>query len=121
MYEFKLPDLGEGIHEGEILKVIVSAGDEVKEGDPILEVDTDKAAVEIPSPYTGKVEEIRVKEGDVVHVGDVLITFGEGGAEKPREKPEAARKEKPEEKPKAEAKPVEAPKQEAKPAKAPAK
>ncbi len=52
---FKLPDLGEGIHEGEILKVIVSVGDDVKEGDPIFEVDTDKAAVEIPSPYTGKV------------------------------------------------------------------
>jgi pyruvate dehydrogenase E2 component (dihydrolipoamide acetyltransferase) len=100
--EFKLPDLGEGIHEGEILKVIVSVGDEVKEGDPILEVDTDKAAVEIPSPYTGKVKEIRVKEGDMVHVGDVLITFEGGEAEEPKEKPEAARKEKPGEKPKVE-------------------
>jgi pyruvate dehydrogenase E2 component (dihydrolipoamide acetyltransferase) len=58
---FKLPDLGEGIHEGEILAVAVDVGQEVKEGDIILEVETDKAAVEIPSPYTGTVEEIFVK------------------------------------------------------------
>nr|MCU0540251.1 biotin/lipoyl-binding protein [Desulfobacterales bacterium] len=51
--EFKLPDLGEGIHEGEVLAVRVSAGQEVKEGEIILEVETDKAAVEIPSPYSG--------------------------------------------------------------------
>jgi pyruvate dehydrogenase E2 component (dihydrolipoamide acetyltransferase) len=49
---FKLPDLGEGIHEGEILSIRVSVGDQVKEGDIIMEVETDKAAVEIPSPYT---------------------------------------------------------------------
>ncbi|MDZ7598242.1 MAG: biotin/lipoyl-containing protein [Desulfobacterales bacterium] len=47
---FKLPDLGEGIHEGEVLAVLVAVGDTVREGDPILEVETDKAAVEIPSP-----------------------------------------------------------------------
>ena len=72
---FKLPDLGEGIHEGEILSIRVSVGDKVKEGDIILEVETDKAAVEIPSPYTGVVEEILVKPGDTVKVGDVLVTF----------------------------------------------
>ena len=84
---FKLPDLGEGIHEGEILSIIVSVGDSVKEGDPIIEVETDKAAVEIPTPYTGTVEEILVKPGDVVNVGDVLMTFsGEGEAEIPKEK-----------------------------------
>ena len=55
---FKLPNLGEGIHEGEILSIRVSVGEGVKEGDIILEVETDKAAVEIPSPYTGVVEEI---------------------------------------------------------------
>ncbi len=60
---FKLPDLGEGIHEGEVLSVPVSVGQEVKEGDIILEVETDKAAVEIPSPYTGSVHEIFVKPG----------------------------------------------------------
>jgi pyruvate dehydrogenase E2 component (dihydrolipoamide acetyltransferase) len=72
---FKLPDLGEGIHEGEVLAVMVKAGQDVKEGDIILEVETDKAAVEIPSPYTGQVEEIFVKPGDVVNVGDVMMTF----------------------------------------------
>ncbi|HSV92261.1 MAG TPA: biotin/lipoyl-containing protein, partial [Desulfobacterales bacterium] len=59
--EFKLPDLGEGIHEGEVLAVRVQVGQRVKEGDIILEVETDKAAVEIPPPYTGTVAEIRVK------------------------------------------------------------
>jgi len=75
---FKLPDLGEGIHEGEVLSVPVSVGQAVKEGDIILEVETDKAAVEIPSPYTGSVHEIFVKPGDVVNVGDVMMTFSGG-------------------------------------------
>jgi pyruvate dehydrogenase E2 component (dihydrolipoamide acetyltransferase) len=73
--EFKLPDLGEGIHEGEIVKVLVSVGDDVKEDQPILEVETDKATVEITSPYEGEVTDIRVEKGDLVYVGDVLIVF----------------------------------------------
>lgn len=81
---FKLPDLGEGIHEGEVLAVLVDPGAEVKEGDPILEVETDKAAVEIPSPFSGMVKEILVKPGDIIKVGDVLMTFSNGdGAEAP--------------------------------------
>jgi pyruvate dehydrogenase E2 component (dihydrolipoamide acetyltransferase) len=80
---FKLPDLGEGIHEGEVIAVLVSVGDEVKEGDLIIEVETDKAAVEIPSPFTGKVREILVKPDEVVKVGQVLITFGDGEAAEP--------------------------------------
>ena len=89
---FKLPDLGEGIHEGEVIAVLVSVGDEVKEGDPILEVETDKASVEIPSPYTGKVEEILVKPGDIVKVGHVLIKFsnGEAAVKEPEEQPAKA-------------------------------
>ncbi|MBW1998536.1 MAG: 2-oxo acid dehydrogenase subunit E2 [Deltaproteobacteria bacterium] len=75
---FRLPDLGEGIHEGEVLALLVSVGDKVKEGDPIIEVETDKAAVEIPSPFTGTVEEIMVKPGDTVKVGDTLMTFRNG-------------------------------------------
>ena len=75
---FKLPDLGEGIHEGEILSVPVTAGQEVNEGDIILEVETDKAAVEIPSPFSGSVQEIFVKPGDIVNVGDVMMTFSGG-------------------------------------------
>jgi len=93
---FKLPDLGEGIHEGEILAVPVAVGQEIKEGDIILEVETDKAAVEIPSPFNGRVQEIRVKPGDIVKVGDVMMTFADGdevqaaGADKPPLQPAAA-------------------------------
>jgi len=75
---FKLPDLGEGIHEGEVLAVPVEVGQEVKEGDVILEVETDKAAVEIPSPFDGKVLEIFVKPGDIVNVGEAMMTFSNG-------------------------------------------
>lgn len=82
--EFKLPDLGEGIHEGEVLAILVSVGDQVKEGDTILEVETDKAAVEIPSPYTGIVSKILVKPGDTVKVGDVLMAFSDGVEAAPR-------------------------------------
>ena len=84
---FKLPDLGEGVHEGEVLAVHVSVGQEVKEGDIILEVETDKAAVEIPSPFTGTVAEVLVKPGDTVKVGDVMMTFSNGAAAETAEAP----------------------------------
>jgi len=70
-----LPDLGEGIHEAEILAVKVKEGEIVAEDQAILEVETDKAVVEIPSPVAGVVEKIHVKEGDIVQVGTVMITF----------------------------------------------
>lgn len=90
--EFKLPDLGEGIHEGEIVKVLVSVGDQVKEDQPILEVETDKATVEIPSPFTGTVSDVRVSAGDLVNVGDVLLVFdGEGAPAEEARAEEAAR------------------------------
>lgn len=72
---FRLPDLGEGVHEAEILAVAVTVGQSVKEGDLILEVETDKAAVEIPSPITGTVSEVLVSPGDMAKVGDILISF----------------------------------------------
>jgi pyruvate dehydrogenase E2 component (dihydrolipoyllysine-residue acetyltransferase) len=99
--DFKLPDLGEGIHEGEIAQVLVKEGATVTEDQPILEVETDKATVEIPSPYAGIVAKIRVKQGDLVHVGDVLITFSgvEGAkAEKVAEKEKAKAPKEPEKK-----------------------
>jgi pyruvate dehydrogenase E2 component (dihydrolipoamide acetyltransferase) len=88
--EFKLPDLGEGVHEGEIITILVAEGDQVEEDQPILEVETDKAAVEIPSPYEGTVTKIHVSEGDLVRVGDVLITFSdvEGAEEEAEEEAE---------------------------------
>ena len=78
---FELPDLGEGIHEGEVLAVLVEVGQKISEGDIILEVETDKAAVEIPSPYSGNIQEIFVKPGDIVNVGDVMMTFANGESE----------------------------------------
>jgi len=75
MMEFKLPDLGEGVHEGQILAVHVKEGQSITEDAPLLEVETDKAAVEIPSPCTGTIGIVHVKEKQLVHVGDVMITF----------------------------------------------
>ncbi|MFK3986013.1 MULTISPECIES: dihydrolipoamide acetyltransferase family protein [Bacillales] len=75
VFEFKLPDIGEGIHEGEIVKWFVKAGDTVKEDDILLEVQNDKAVVEIPAPVDGTVKDVKVSEGTVAVVGDVLITF----------------------------------------------
>ena len=83
--EFKLQDPGEGIHEAEILKIIVSEGDRVEEEQIVMEIETDKAAVEIPSPVTGVVKQISVSEGDVVQVGDVLMLFLEEGEERTEE------------------------------------
>ena len=79
-YEFKLPDLGEGLTEGEIARWLVVEGQEIAEDDPLVEVQTDKTTVEIPSPAGGKVARIMVAEGDVVPVGTVLVVIGEDGA-----------------------------------------
>ncbi len=78
-FEFKLPDIGEGIHEGEIVKWFVKPGDQVKEDDILLEVQNDKAVVEIPSPVEGKILEVKVAEGTVAVVGDVLVTIDYDG------------------------------------------
>jgi pyruvate dehydrogenase E2 component (dihydrolipoamide acetyltransferase) len=84
-YEFKLPDLGEGLTEGEIARWLVQEGQEIGEDDPLVEIQTDKTTVEIPSPAAGRVVSILVAEGDVVPVGTVLVVIGDGAAE-----PEAA-------------------------------
>jgi len=81
--EFKLPDIGEGVHEGEVVKWFVKEGDPVKENDPIVEVMTDKVTVQIPSPVTGKILQLRAKEGEVVKVGNTLVVFGEAGETAP--------------------------------------
>src|SRR5205809_7034854 len=77
---FVLPDLGEGLTEAEIVSVHVREGDVVREDAPLLEVETDKATVEIPSPMSGRVEKIHVQAGQTVKVGQVLVEFGEAGA-----------------------------------------
>jgi pyruvate dehydrogenase E2 component (dihydrolipoamide acetyltransferase) len=79
-YEFKLPDLGEGLTEGEIARWLVSEGDDVAEDQPLVEIQTDKTTVEIPSPAAGKVARILVAEGNVVPVGTVLVVIGSDGA-----------------------------------------
>src|SRR2546425_12842329 len=72
---FALPDLGEGLTEAEIVKVLVNEGDVIAEDAPLLEVETDKATVEIPSPFGARVASIHVHPGQTVKVGEVLVTF----------------------------------------------
>src|SRR5215211_4028018 len=86
-YELKLPDLGEGLTEGEIARWLVSEGEEVAEDDPLVEIQTDKTTVEIPSPAAGKVTRILVAEGDVVPVGTVLVVIGDDNAKPVEEQP----------------------------------
>ncbi|AIF43894.1 dihydrolipoamide acetyltransferase family protein [Virgibacillus sp. SK37] len=98
-YVFKLPDIGEGIHEGEIVKWFIKEGDEVKEDDVLCEVQNDKAVVEIPSPVDGTVKKLHVDEGTVAVVGDSLITFDAEGYEsdEPEEEEQKESEEKPSE------------------------
>jgi len=78
VFEFKMPDLGEGIAEGEILKWHVAVGDTVEEDAPLVDVETDKAAVTIPSPRAGKLTSVAGQEGDTVNVGDVVAVIDDG-------------------------------------------
>jgi len=83
--EFKFPDVGEGIAEGEIVRWLVKEGDSVKEDQDLVEVETDKALLTLNSPYTGKVTKLHGKEGEIIKVGNVLTTFDAGGEEPPVE------------------------------------
>ena len=80
-FQFKMPDIGEGIHEGEIVKWFIKPGDKVQEDDVLCEIQNDKAVVEIPSPVEGTVQELLVEEGTVATVGQVLVTFDAPGYE----------------------------------------
>lgn len=83
-FEYLFPDIGEGIHEGTIIKWMVNVGDNINEGDSVAEVETDKVTTEIPSPRSGRVLELKAKAGDIIHVGEVFITIdtsGDSGAE----------------------------------------
>lgn len=74
-YEFRFPDVGEGIHEGEIVKWLVREGDNVKADEPLGEIETDKAIVEMPSPKSGKILKLHVPAGGTIHVGEVMVTI----------------------------------------------
>jgi pyruvate dehydrogenase E2 component (dihydrolipoamide acetyltransferase) len=116
-FQFKMPDIGEGIHEGEIVKWFIKPGDKVQEDDVLCEIQNDKAVVEIPSPVEGTVLEVLVGEGTVATVGQVLVTFDAPGYENLQFKGDHG-----DEEPKQEAPAAPAPeaKQEATPAAAPA-
>ena len=92
MIEFRLPELGEGIESGQVIEVLVAPGDRVSLEQPLLEVETDKAAVEIPSPADGTVVDVCVSAGDTVEINEVLVRIdGEPGGEEPAsEEPDAS-------------------------------
>ncbi|MFE1245608.1 dihydrolipoamide acetyltransferase family protein [Fictibacillus sp. NPDC058756] len=85
MVEVKLHDIGEGMHEGEVIQFFVKAGDTVKIDQPLVEVQTDKVTAELPSPAAGTIKDIKVKEGDVVTVGSVILTI-EASSSEPSDK-----------------------------------
>ena len=82
MTEFKLPELGENIDQGDLVRLMISPGASVTEGQPVMELETDKAVVEVPSSVTGTVKEVRVKEGQKVKVGQVIFTVENGAGAK---------------------------------------
>ena len=84
--EFKLPELGENIESGDLVRLMIKPGASITEGDPVMEIETDKAVVEVPSSVTGTIGEIRVKEGDKLRVGQVIFTIENGTGTKPAPK-----------------------------------
>lgn len=87
--ELKLPELGEGVHEGELVKWLVKPGDQVKDDQPLCEIMTDKATIELPSPVSGKVSGLVAKEGKTVKVGEVMLTFESVGGSAAASAPKA--------------------------------
>ncbi|HWY57783.1 MAG TPA: dihydrolipoyllysine-residue acetyltransferase [Terriglobales bacterium] len=87
--EFKLPELGENISQGDLVRLMISPGAKVSEGQPVMELETDKAVIEVPSSISGVVKEVRVKQGDKIKVGDVIFTL-EGAAAPQTERPKHA-------------------------------
>ena len=92
MTEFKLPELGENIDQGDLVRLMISPGSSVTEGQPVMELETDKAVVEVPSSVTGTVKEVRVKEGQKIKVGQVIFTVENGAGAKIKSEPKAPAK-----------------------------
>jgi pyruvate dehydrogenase E2 component (dihydrolipoyllysine-residue acetyltransferase) len=88
--EFKLPELGENISQGDLVRLMISPGTKVSEGQPVMELETDKAVVEVPSSVSGVVKEIKVKEGEKIKVGQVIFTLEGGAAAAPTARPRSA-------------------------------
>src|SRR6476659_994795 len=100
MIEFKLPELGENIAAGDVMRVLVKPGDTVANEQAVLELETDKATIEVPSSVAGTVKDVKVKAGEKVKVGQTIFTVDEGGtkdtkeaADKPKAQPEGAAEE----------------------------
>jgi len=95
--EFKLPELGENIESGDLVRVMISPGAQVTEGEPVIELETDKAVIEVPSTVSGTVGEVKVKQGEKLKVGQVIFTIADakGGEPKPAEPKTAAEPVKP--------------------------
>ena len=90
--EFKIPELGENVSAGDVVRVLVKAGDAIEKDQPVLELETDKATIEVPSSVSGTVQEVKVKPGDKVKVGQVVLTLGDGAAaDAPAKKAEPAK------------------------------
>ena len=96
MTEFKLPELGENIDQGDLVRLMIAPGADVKEGQPVMELETDKAVIEVPSSVSGKVNEVRVKEGDKLKVGQVIFTVENGAGAKAQSQPAQTTPAKPE-------------------------
>ena len=103
MSEFIIPNLGDGVAQGDVLKVLVKPGDAIAVDQPVLELETDKATIEVPSDVAGTIKEVKVKAGDKVKPGQSVLVLDNGAAPKQEAKPE----------PKQEAPKQEVPKQEA--------
>ena len=88
--EFTLPDLGENITSGDVVSVLVKAGDVVEPGQSVLEVETDKAVIEVPCPPGGVIQEVLVKKGETVNVGQALLSLGESASQPAVASPAAA-------------------------------
>ena len=89
MTEFKLPELGENVHQGDLVRLMIQPGATVSEGQPVIELETDKAVVEVPSNVSGTVKDVLVKQGEKIKVGQVVFTLenGAGGVARPPSSP----------------------------------
>src|SRR5687767_8116368 len=100
MTDFTLPELGENITAGDVVRVLVNPGDTIAKDQPVLELETDKATIEVPSSVAGTITELKVKQGDKINVGQVVLTVDDAGAKpgkaakgedaKPKPQPAAA-------------------------------